>query len=296
MAAFIVISLTTGIVGGLYPAIYLSGFHPVRILRGTHKSKPGSGRLRQGLVIFQFCWSILLIIGTLTVYNQLMYSQSKNLDLEQKNLLYMTLEGQAKEKYRAFRDELLKNPEFLEVTRSDQNLLSVGSSTSNPKWEGKDPDSVYEIKIINAGYNFVNTMKVDLSEGRGFVADRDLPAFKDNMNFIINEKLARIVGAKTTLGQQLRFRGDTGTIISVVKDFHISSLHNPIAPLIIRLDPGRGRRLFARIAPGKEERAIEVLSELHDRFNPGFPLTYRFVNEDFDRTYRNETVLGELAT
>lgn len=295
LGAFCGISLLTGLIGGFYPAFYLSGFHPVRVLRGTHKHRPGTGRMRQGLVVFQFGWSILMIIGTLTVYNQLTYIQTKNLGLERENLVQLRLEGETREKFDTFRQELLTHPEFLHVTRSNQNPLSVGSSTSDPKWEGKAEDAVYEISIIKAGFDFAETMKLNIVQGRTFHPDRDITV-SDNMSFMINRKMAAIMGTDEPVGKQLRFWGDTGTIVGLVQDFHISSLYNPIAPLIIRLEPTEAWRLYARIAAGKEKEAIEILTDLHGTFNPNFPMTHQFVTEDFDRMYRSEAVLGELAT
>jgi putative ABC transport system permease protein len=295
VAAFVGICLLAGLVGGIYPALYLSGFHPIEVLRGTYKHRSGTGKLRQGLVVFQFTWSIMLIIGTLTVYDQLAYIQTKNLGLVRENLLHMTMEGDTKEKFDAIKTELLTHPEFLTVSRSNQNPLKVGNSTWGPTWRGKDPESKYTINIIKADFDYPETMKMNIISGRSFDPNRDVTA-SDNMSFLVNQEMARTMGMDDPVGEEIKFWGNTATVVGLLENFHISSMRQPIGPLIIRLDPEKLWRLDARIAPGKEERAIEILSDLHDRFSPDNPFTYRFVSEDFDRMYRNEAALGKLAT
>ena len=294
IAAFVATCLGTGILGGVYPALYLSRFNPVRVMGGSYKHRPGAGRLRQGLVVFQFGCSILLIIGTLSVYDQLTYIRSKNLGLERENLLYVRLEGEVKGQYGAFKSELLDHPEFLSVTRSNQNPLSVGNSTSDPAWEGKAPDAIYEISIIRAGFDFVETMKMSVLAGRSFAAERDGTS-SDDMSFIINQKMVEIMETDEPVGQQIQFWGDTGTVIGVVQDFHSGSMHSAIRPLIIRLDQSEANRLDARIAAGKEQEAIATLERLYDRYNPSYPFSYSFVDDDFEGMYQNEAVLAELA-
>jgi putative ABC transport system permease protein len=295
LSAFVGVCLLGGLCGGAYPALYLAGFHPIHALRGSHKHKPGAGRFRQALVVFQFSWSIVLIVGTMTVYNQLSYIQTRNIGLERENLLHLDMQGETKKKYQAIKTELLKHPEFLSVSRSNQNPLNVGNSTWGPKWEGKDPETQYTINIIKAGFDYEETLGLNIVAGRPFSADRDVED-KENMSFLINEEMARTMGFPDPIGQVIKFWGNTGKVVGVVQDFHINSMRRAIGPLIIRLDTQDAWRLDARIAAGKEERAVEVLKEVHALFSPDFPMNYRFVSEDFNRMYRKESVLVTLAT
>lgn len=150
------------------------------------------------------------------------------------------------------------------------------------------------MKIINAGYDFVETMKLKLIQGRAFSPDRDRIS-GDVPSYIVNQRMVEIMQTEGPVGKHIAFWGDTGTIVGVVEDFHISSMYNPIEPLVIRLDPPREGYLYTRIAAGNEREAIEVLRRVHGDFNPGYPLSYNFVNEDFLWMYRNEETIGELA-
>ena len=294
IGAFAGICLLTGIIGGIYPAIYLASFNPIGVLRGTCNHRSSGGRIRQGLVVFQFGCSIFLMIATFTVYGQLRFMKNKNLGFERENLLRTTLEGGIVDKFAAVKLRLLAYPQFLSVSRSNQNPLSVGQSTSDPTWDGKPPEAIFDVKIINAGFDFVETLKLRLLKGRAFSPDRDR-INGNEPSYIVNQRMVDIMQTDEPVGKHIAFWGDTGTIVGVVEDFHISSMHNSIDPLILRLDPPSAGYLYTRIAAGKEREAIEVLRRVHSEFNPGYPLGYKFVNEDFLWLYRNEETICELA-
>jgi hypothetical protein len=242
-------------------------------------------------VVFQFALSILLIIGTMTVYEQLSYIRDKNLGLDRDNLLYMTLEGDAQARYDAFVQELLQQPGIAGVTSSTQNALTVGQSTTDPTWDGKDPESELLFHIISANYDYIETMKMEMVSGRTFSK-----AFAtDSTNFIINEQTAEAMGFDDPVGQRLSFWGEEGEVIGVVRDFHFSTLYSPIEPLIIRLSPGDTETLFVRTRPGMTTEALASLEGVHRSFNPAYPFEYRFLDEEFEEMYSNETTIGNLA-
>ncbi len=288
---FLGIAVLTGLLAGSYPAFYLSSFNVVSVLRGAVARRPGSVGLRKGLVVFQFTMSMLLIIGTLTVYTQIDYIHSKNLGMDRENLVYLDLEGGIAEQYDAFKQELLARPGIATVTTSSQNPLSVDQSTSDPTWDGKDSDSEILFHIINANYDFFKTMKMEMADGRVFSK-----AFAtDSVNYIINEESAHAMGMDNVLGARLSFWGQEGEIVGVVKDFHIDSFYEPIEPTIIRFDPESTRMLFVRTQAGKTPEALVSLEALYKTFNPEYPFDYRFLDEDFEQMYRSETVIGKLA-
>ena len=200
------------------------------------------------------------------------------------------------EQFDAFKNSLEVHPQFLGITRSSQSPLSVGHSTSDPTWDGKPVDTTYDTRIIKAGFDFVETMGVELLKGRGFSQGLDKVG-GTKPSYIVNQQMAEIMQTDDPVGGQVRFWGKEGTIVGLVRDFHISSMYRPIAPLIIILSPldTDTQRMYARIAVGKEGEAIKVLERLYDEFNPGYPFDYRFVDEDFDRMYRREGTLAKLA-
>ncbi len=289
--AVVGLAVLTGLLAGSYPAFYLSSFNVIGVLRGTVARRPGAVSVRKGLVVFQFAMSTLLIIGTLTVYAQIDYIRSKNLGMDRENLMYLTLEGGVEEQYDVFKQQLLQQPGIVGVTTSSQNPLSVGSSTSDPEWDGKDPESELLFHIINANYDFIETMKMELAAGRVFSKD----FATDSVNYIINEQTARAMGKDHPVGERLAFWGQEGQIIGVVKDFHINSLYQAIEPTIIRLDPEDTWMLFVRVEAGKTQDALAGLETLYTTFNPDYPFTYRFLDENYERMYRSEIVIGSLA-
>ena len=285
------IALFTGFISGVYPALMLASFNVVNVLKGTLAYQFKGALLRQGLVVFQFTLSILLIIGTLTIYQQIHFIRTKNLGLDKDNLLYLQLEGPMQEQYETFRTELLRQPGILSVTTSSQDPLSVGNNTTDPTWEGKDPNSQILISIINANYDFVETMKMELVAGRSHSRDYGT----DTANYIINEVTAKVIGKENPIGITIDFWGRKGQVIGVVKDFHFSSLYSNIDPLIIRMDPKETWMFFVRVDGPQMQEALAGLEKVHQQFNAGYPFEYTFLDENFQRTYAREFRTGSLA-
>jgi predicted permease len=285
------ISLIVGVVSGSYPALYLSSFKPVAILRGTFRQRTGAVTLRKGLVVFQFALSVLLIVSTVAVYLQLDYIRTMNLGLQRENLLLVVREGALAGQYEAVRQELLKHPGIASVTASNQSLLTPGSNTTGVVWEGKAPDNSQLFHILNANYDFVETMRMELAAGRDF--SREFGA--DSMNFLVNEEAARVIGGDM-LGKTLKlWNWQEGQIVGVVRNFRMKSLYSPIEPTIIRLAPGEAQYLYVRTEPGRTQEALAGLESVYERVNPGYPFEYTFLDQEFEQTYRSEAIMGTLA-
>lgn len=286
------IALVTGLLAGSYPALYLSSFSPVAVLRGTFRQGPGAARMRKGLVVFQFALSALLIVGTLTVYLQMDYIRTKNLGLDRSNLVSVTLEGPAKTQYASFRQELLRRPGIEMVTASNQNPLSVGNNTTDPEWDGKTEGDNTLFSIIETNYDFVEAMEMELVAGRTF--SRSFAS--DSSNFVINQRAAEAMGVEDPVGQRLSFWDRDGQIVGVVKDFHMSSLYSSIEPTILRLNPPNASLLYVRTAPGQTPAALASLKSVYGQFNPGYPFEYDFLDAEYEEMYRGELVMGTLAS
>ena len=284
------IALFTGLFSGSYPALFLSSFKILNVLKGTLKHTKGATFFRQGLVVFQFSLSILLIIGTLTVYRQINYIMTKNVGLNKENVLFMGIEGSMQDHYETFKNELLAVPEVKYVTRSSQNPLSTGSDTFGVQWEGKDPDMRILFNIINADHDWIETMGASLKAGRGYT--NDFPF--DTASYIINEKSAEIMGMEDPVGQALTVWDAPGTIVGVVKNFHMSSMYREMDALVIRFSPENTGMNFIRI-DGDLKSAIAGIEAVNNKLNPGFPFDYEFLKESYEDNYRSEMVIGTLA-
>ncbi|GAB4019731.1 ABC transporter permease [Spirosoma migulaei] len=281
-------ALVTGLIAGSYPALFLSSLNPIRVLKGTVRFGAGARFFRQGLVVFQFALSILLIIGTIIVYRQIDFIQTKNLGFDRERMLYVSSEGELGTKYNTFKEELLQMPGIQSVTKMDGTPTNGFGSTGNVQWPGKDPKASIQFQFSKVDYDFTKTLKVKVT-GRDFSK-----AFgADSANFLINETAARRIGYNNPIGKPLTMWGKTGIIVGVIADYHQSSMHTAIEPFIAKL--GDGQIIIVRVKTGQTKQALASLEVLARQLNPKFPFRYRFADEAFQTLYRSETVVGSLA-
>lgn len=285
------VTLCTGVIAGSYPALYLSGFNPAAVLKGKLNTSFSELIARKGLVVFQFVLSIILIVAVLVVHKQIEFVHTKNLGYDKDQIIYFDKEGKVAENQEAFYAEAKNIPGVVNISSIGSTLMGPSSSTKGVNWEGKNPDDVIQFENVNVSYDMVETLGVEVLNGRTFSHD-----FKtDDHALLFNEAAIAVMGLKDPVGKRVNLWGEDMTIIGVVKDFHFESLHERVKPLFFLLDASKTLKIMARLEAGKEKAALAQLEQLYAKFNPGYTFSYQFLDQDYQAQYVSEKRIATLS-
>jgi putative ABC transport system permease protein len=286
------IVLVTGILAGCYPAFILSGFRPVAVLKGTAQSIGKRSVFRRLLVVFQFSVAVILMVGSLMIYSQIHFMMNKDLGYEKENLVTLDLNENVQKNFEAFKNELIGNPNILNVTRVS-GLPTYGYYFSNSRWnwEGKDPNKDILFRANFVDYDYLDTLGVQILQGRNFSQDYGA----DEMAIVINETSQKAMGFDDPIGKRVTLGEDNEFhIIGVVKDFHYVSLRTEIEPLILLLDPERSSSIVVRIQSENTPQTLEFMGGVWEKFAGDYAYDYRFLDERLDALYRSEERVGRI--
>lgn len=287
----LLVPFIVGIISGIYPALYMSSFRPVVVLKGLFNKSGSNISFRKVLVTLQFAISIILIICTAIVFSQMRFMQKKSLGYDRDHIITMNNVPSLNESYETFRNDMLANTNIKELARSSRiptgRLLdAMGSSIKNG--DTLAPTNI-DIKYVLADHDFIKTYGITMAAGRNFSRDYSL----DTSSFLLNEAAVKALGFKNPndiLGKDFGYGGRRGKILGVFNDFHFESLHQKIVPLILFVPRNFNNynAITVKISGNNIQPAIAHIEKVWKKFLPEAPYQYTFLDDNFERLYQAE--------
>jgi putative ABC transport system permease protein len=297
-AALLVITLLTGILAGSYPALFLSSLGSIRILKGIDQKARGQLWVRKLLVITQFSLSIILIVATIIITKQIHFMQNTKLGFDKENVVYMPLKGNIGRQYEAFKNELLQESNILSISAKNSHPLLKSDYTTDIEWPGKDPAQRILMEATGVDYDYVETMRLEMKEGRSF--SREYPTDADGA-FILNERAVELMDLESPVGKEIEVWRRKGVVIGVVKDAHFRSLRYQIEPQIQYLYEDMDTQemneygvILVRIKGNQIPGTIALLEKAWKKMETNFPFEFGFLDQSVANQYRSETQISQI--
>jgi hypothetical protein len=283
------LGLVTGLVAGSYPALFLSRFQPVKVLKNWVSTGRTGGFFRKALVTFQFSISLFLIIGTIVIYKQMDYVERRPIGYSNENLVDIPARGNVASHFMTVKNELLAIPGVKDVSAGNDEMTRFSAAFNGLEWPGKTPDQDFYIKTTSVSYGWVQTMGLTLAEGRDFS-----PAYgADSMGCLINETAARKMGLKEpVVGTKL----GGNVVIGVIRDFVLEDPSKNPPPVIVYLSKGNLGHLFIRISNNEHWRdCLSKIEAVVKRTSPEFPFDFQFTDKEYQSEFQVVEAMGQMG-
>ncbi|HRK54072.1 MAG TPA: ABC transporter permease [Cyclobacteriaceae bacterium] len=286
------ITAICGLLAGSYPAFILSRFNPVKVLKGDTQLGLTGNTLRKSLVIVQFTTSIILVVGSIAVYKQIVFISEKNLGFDKDNIIVVDQNEGIVKSYSAIKNDLHQLASVDGIAFGGNNIFTIPITTTDPVWSSKPDNSSILFKIYRCDAEFIPTLNIKMQKGRNFIDAQDAS------NYIINRKAAEVMGLtlENAVGNELEMWNGKGKIIGITEDFHNDNMKFGIEPMIFMYSENVGSHYFIKL--GGELPITENIKQVESIFkkhNPDYPFEFVFLNEVFNQEYQSEAVIGKLS-
>jgi putative ABC transport system permease protein len=298
LASLLLITVVCGLVAGSYPSLYLSSFNPVSVIKGLKLKSGSAAFIRKGLVVLQFTISIVLIIATFIIYQQIQHVKGRELGFNKDNLLEMDVQGDMGKHFDVIRQDLINTDVVEDAALSDHPTIYGGNNTDGFTWQGKDPDSRVLISTRYVSPGFFSTSGMHILEGRGIRPADTMNAHK--LNVVITASLAKMIGDGSAVSKFMWFQGDTAdkaNVVGVVNDYVYGDMYGKPDPVMFLCGPAKNAAvMYVRTrAQSDPARALAGIEAVLKKDNPGYPFEYRFVDEQFNGMFTSEMLVSKLS-
>lgn len=286
------ITAICGLLAGSYPAFILSRFNPVKVLKGDTQLGLTGSTLRKSLVIVQFTASIILVVGSIAVYKQIIFISEKNLGFDKDNIIVVDQNEGIVKSYAAIKNDLHQLVAVDGVAFGGNNIFTIPITTTDPVWNNKPDNSSVTFKIYRCDAEFIPTLNIKIEHGRNFTDGQDAA------NYIINRKAAEVMGLspESAVGNDLEMWNGKGKIIGVTEDFHNNNLKFGIEPMIFMYSENVGSHYFIKLAGGLPiTESVSQVESIFRKHNPDYPFEFTFLDEVYNKEYQTEAVIGKLS-
>jgi len=287
-------TLFTGIVSGSYPAFYLSGFEPIKVLKGTFRVGRFAALPRKVLVVVQFSISIALIIGTIIVYRQIQYAKDRPVGYTREGLITIFMNTpDLTGHYDALRNDLLATGKVENMSESSGPVTGIWSNNIGFSWAGKDPNTLPLFATVAVTQDYGPTLHWQIKEGRDFSRS----FLTDSSAMIMNEAAVKLVGIKNVVGMTIKWDTTPHHVVGVIKDMVMQSPYEPVRPTFFFMNPGWANVITIRLKPSASvQEGLAKIETVFRKYNPAAPFEYKFTDEDYARKFEDEKRIGNLST
>ncbi|MFD2519363.1 ABC transporter permease [Emticicia soli] len=286
-------TLITGLLAGSYPALYLSSFNPVKILKGGVHVGKNASLPRKILVVVQFTFSIVLMIGTVIIYQQIQYAKNRPIGFDNKALISVGSSGDLMRNYDALKNELIATGMVSSICKSNSPPTQIWSNNSGWEWKGSTPDDKSALfNTIATNYDYIKTIGIKLKEGRDFSKEYST----DSVGVILNEAAVKRMGLKNPVGEIVKWNEQERRVVGVIPDVLMDSPYRDVAPLTIVFEKDWTNFLNVRFTPtASSSEAIKAIKPIFDKYNPGYPFDYKFADVEYASKFNYEELIGNLV-